>query len=686
MPNKSRIGRFYSAVTGVLFLVAVAIAAFSQTTPVQLEITTSPTRGYDWLQFGGNPEHNNFNQKEYILGPSNVADLKQLWQVPLPDPGDSAPVFLSAVKTNAGVRDVVFVVTQKAHLLAYDAHSGDLLWQNSWSCCRSSEAGPAIDPNRNFIYVFGTDGYIHKARIFDGVEITTGGWPEIAGPPQAEMGYSLGIATARDGATYLYANSSQGIGHVTAINLKDGTQHVFNFRHSDSTEHLNMPGAPMLPRGAAVWGRAGAVYDPATDRTYFGTGTNSTKLPFVPDDHTWGDTLVALRPNGTSNVSNGYPLDSYTATNWMEQKHRDQDLGSTDPLVLPTLPGAKYPHLAVQGGKDGLIRVLNMDNLSGKGRAGYTGGELYLAMTPQGRSRIMTQPSLWVNPSDNTVWVIFTSDSGISALKALVDRNGDVSLQPMWQHATGVPSNQLVANGVVYFSDGGGQSGKPSGTLFALNALTGDVLWSTTIGSHHWASPIIANGMVFNFDDKGNGRLTAYGLVDQPQTTVLATASLPVSSTTPGVLTHEVHDPPDSGGEGFVFEGRRPGNFVTFKVNIPQAGKYNVKVRMNDGDNGGIWQLSTDEVRRTSADQFSPFRVFPEIDLGNFVFNAGGEHSFTFTVTGKNVASKGYWISLDYIRLTQLEMEHHPYADTWHPVRRLQSAAPHERVPVLYHL
>ena len=40
-------------------------------------------------------------------------------------------------------------------------------------------------------------------------------------------------------------------------------------------------------------------------------------------------------------------------------------------------------------------------------------------------------------------------------------------------------------------------------------------------------------------------------------------------------------------------------------------------------------------------------------------------------------------ISPDYIRLTQLEMEHHPYADTWHPVRRLQSAAPHERVPVL---
>jgi outer membrane protein assembly factor BamB/mono/diheme cytochrome c family protein len=673
MLNRSCIGRFPGVVAGLIFLGMFAITAFSQTAPVQMATGPSPStalseRDYDWLQFGGDPEHNNFNQKEYILSPSSAAGLKQLWQVALPDPGDSAPVFLSAVRTKAGLRDVVFVVTQKAHLLAYDAHSGDLLWQNSWSCCRSSEAGPAIDPDRNFIYVFGTDGYIHKTRIFDGIEVTTGGWPELAGPPQAEMGYSLGIATARDGATYLYANSSQGIGHVTTINLKDGTQHVFNFRHSDSTEHLNMPGAPMLSLGAAVWGRAGAVYDPATDRIYVGTGTNSTKSPLVPDDHIWGDSLLALLPNGTSNVGNGYPLDSYTATNWMEQKRRDQDLGSTDPLILPTLPGARYPHLAVLGGKDGVIRVLNMDDLSGKGGAGHTGGELYLAMTPQGRSRIMTQPALWINPSDNAVWVIFTSDSGISALKMLVDGNGGVSLQPMWQHATGVPSNHVVANGVVYYADGGGQSDKPSGTLFALNALTGDVLWSTSIGSHHWASPIIANGMIYNMDRKENGRLTAYGLVDQPQSTLVAAASLPVSAMTPGVVTHEVHDPNESDGPGFTLEGKQPGDFVTFTVNIPQAGNYNVKVRVDNWKNRGIWQLTTDNVNRGSADQFSPWATSAEIDLGNFVFDAGGDHSFTFTVRGKNAASEGYWIVLDYIRLAQLKMEHHPYADTWRPM------------------
>src|SRR5260370_1933615 len=111
-----------------------------------------------------------------------------------------------------------------------------------------------------------------------------------------------------------------------------------------------MPGGPAGRRGAAAWGRAAAVYSRDTDRLYVGTGTNSST--FAPADHIWGDTLIALLPDATSPVGNGYPVDSYTASNWVEQFHRDQDLGSTDPFILPTLPGARYPHLALQSRTD----------------------------------------------------------------------------------------------------------------------------------------------------------------------------------------------------------------------------------------------------------------------------------------------------------------------------------------------
>jgi outer membrane protein assembly factor BamB/mono/diheme cytochrome c family protein len=624
---------------------------------VQPNVTrTIHVRGYDWLQFGGNPQHDNFNRKEYLLGTSNVGGLKQLWQVSLPDPSDSEPVYLSDVETSAGVRDVVFVVTKRARLLAYDAHNGELIWQNAWDCCRESESGPAIDPNRKYIYVYGTDGYVHKASVYDGREIKGGGWPEVASPPTAEQGYSLGIATAPNGVTYLYANASQGIGHVTAINLADGAQKVFNFQNSDSTQHLNMPGGPTGHRGAAVWGRAGAVYDRDTDRVYFGTGTNSST--FDPVNHIWGGSLVALCPDGTSNRGNGYPVDSYTASNWSEQFRRDQDLGSTDPLVLPPVPGARFPHLALQSGKDGKIRVLNMDDLSGRGRAGEVGGELYITTTPQGRLRVMAQPALWINPNDSSVWVIFTSDSGIAALKVKVDSKGDVSLQPMWQQPSGVSTNQTVANGVVYYANGGGQSNSRTGTLFALSALTGDVLWSTPIASHHWASPIVANGILYNPDGRGAGRLTAYGLPGE-HSQVLEAESLPVTSCTEGDEPHIARDPNESGGRGLLLEAKKPGDFLTVAVNIPAAGTYNVRIRGKSWKNRGIWQLKTDDVLRGSVDQYSPWEVLPETDLGNFSFSSGGAHSFTFLVTGKNAASAGYWVALDYIRLTEVAVEAH---------------------------
>jgi mono/diheme cytochrome c family protein len=264
----------------------------------------------------------------------------------------------------------------------------------------------------------------------------------------------------------------------------------------------------------------------------------------------------------------------------------------------------------------------------------------------------MTQPALWMNPDDGSVWTIFTSDSGISALKVLVDAGGNVSLQPMWQHATDKATNQTVANGVVYYANDGGQSPSPTGTLFALNASTGDVLWSAPITSHHWATPIVANGVLYNPDGKSKGRLTAYGLADQPASMLLEAESLKMASFTAGDVSHVAHDPNESGGHGVILEGKRPGDFVTLTVNVPRAGTYDVRVRTKNGINRGIWQLSIDGVKWGSVNQFCSWSVFPEVDLGNFTFTSAGDHPFTFAVTGKDPKSTGYWIALDYLELT----------------------------------
>ena len=327
--------------------------------------------------------------------------------------------------------------------------------------------------------------------------------------------------------------------------------------------------------------------------------------------------------------------------------------------------------MALQSGKDGKIRILNLDDLSGHGRPGKLGGELYVTATPQGRLRVMTQPALWINPGDNSVWVVYTSDSGISAMKVLVDALGNPSLQPMWQHATGVTSNQILANGVVYYANGGGQSDSATGTLFALNAATGDTLWSTPLTSHHWASPIVVNGVLYNPDGRSQGRLTAYGLPVQTLT-LLEAESLPMAAFTPGTSAHIADDPDESSGHGVVLEGKRAGDFLTLTVPIPKSGNYNVKMRMKNGPNRGIWQLTTGEVSRASVDQFCHWATFPEVDFGNFTFNTAGDQAFKFTVTGEECCERRL---LDCPRLHQADPTS-PGRNAWsHVARRLYEIA-----------
>jgi outer membrane protein assembly factor BamB len=63
-----------------------------------------------------------------------------------------------------------------------------------------------------------------------------------------------------------------------------------------------------------------------------------------------------------------------------------------------------------------------------------------------------------------------------------------------WKYLTGgyVRSSPAVANGVVYI-------GSSDGSLYALDASTGAVLWSYTIGGGLpvFSSPTVVNGVVY---------------------------------------------------------------------------------------------------------------------------------------------------------------------------------------------
>ncbi len=98
-------------------------------------------------------------------------------------------------------------------------------------------------------------------------------------------------------------------------------------------------------------------------------------------------------------------------------------------------------------------------------------------------------------------------------LKLAADPSGTPQLNLVWKNATGGTS-PLIANGVLFYAQ--------TGSVMALDPLTGKKLWSskdqfifnlweeTAVREIHWETPIVADGLLFIPDNRGN--LFAYGI------------------------------------------------------------------------------------------------------------------------------------------------------------------------------
>jgi len=541
---------------------------------------------YDWLQFGGDPQHSGRNTAETIITPGNVSALVQKYQVTLPATADGNPVFLEAVDTAQGTKDLLFVTTKDGRIIAVDAQTGSQLWSHQYGpgTCQVNQTGgacyttssPAIDPDRRYVYSYGLDGNVHKYQVGDGTEITTGGWPQPAtlkGFDEKGSG-SLSFATS-GGATYLYAvhggypgDNGDYQGHVTAINLATGAQKVFNAACSNQAAHLQHFGGGVSPTCStprnAIWSRPGVIYDPGTDRIFMGTGNG------VYDGNNsgfnWSESVIALKPDGSggTGANAGKPLDSYTPAEFQSLDNADADVGSTAPAILPVPPSSTVQHLAVQSGKDSNLRLINLADLSGQGGPGHVGGELATVIAvPQG-GVVLSQPAVWINPADGTTWVFIVNGSGASGLQLIFDAGGHPSLAMRWQNGQGGTS-PVVANNMVFSVSGS--------TIRALDPTSGNALWSLSRSvGFHWESLIVANGMVYATDSSNH--LAAYGFAAGATTTTLASSANPSTVGAGVTFTATVTGTAPTGSVAFTDGGSAMGGCSA--VALP-AGSANAK-------------------------------------------------------------------------------------------------------------
>jgi outer membrane protein assembly factor BamB len=460
--------------------------------------------GGEWTQFDPDPEEDD-SQTQSLVYP-NLERIRHMWVAQLPETVDGSPVYLSDVTVADGtVHDLVIVTTIQGRLMAFDSLSGAKIWSTTPPAGpRWTTSSPAIGPDRDVVYSYALDGYIHAYRVNDGVELKTNGFPQLVTlKGDVEKGSSaLSIITARNGHSYLYATVSgypepgdEGDyqGHLVAVDLNTGKQNVFNAACSDRAMHFVENGnasndCPHVQSG--IWARAPVAYDSMTDRIFIVTSNGD----FDADQggFNWGDTIIALRPDGTTD--GGTPIDTYTPAEYQFLQNNDLDFGSTGPVALPLAKGSRLPRIAVQGGKDSVLRLINLRDLSGHGGPRHVGGELSKIPLPQG-GVILTRPAVWLSPS-GTTWVFVTTHHGTSGLALVVDDNGKPSLEPRWQNATDA-ATPIVVNNVLYFAR--------NHELVALDPETGERLYSNdSIGSIHWQSPIIVNGRIYVCDNENH--------------------------------------------------------------------------------------------------------------------------------------------------------------------------------------
>jgi hypothetical protein len=437
---------------------------------------------HDWTRFGWDAGRSSASADPTGINAGNVATLRRQ-QVSIDGTVDGSAIYLHGVRANGGTHDVFFVTTTYGKTLAIDAADGTTLWRftpsgyDSWAGSRQiTTATPVADPGREFIYAASPDGRIQKLAVADGHSVWSTSITRL--PSREKIASSLNIFHGRVVVvTGGYIGDTPPYqGHVAVLDAASGRLlHVWNSLCSDRRELIDPSSCNETM--SAIWGRAGAVIDSTTGDIYFATGNARW------DGRTnWGDAAIALDSNATNIV------DNYTPTNTDELSSRDADLGSTSPALL----GGGF---VVQGGKDGMIRLVAFGRT--RGAAPRRGGEAQVVSTPSGTDLFTAPAVLHVG---STTW-IFAGDNGGTAAWTLTGGR----LQERWKNRNGGTS-PVIAGGLLYVYD-------PDGGLRVYEPETGRLVTKLDCGGGHWNSPIVVDGMIALPEGNSNQHRTT-GVLD----------------------------------------------------------------------------------------------------------------------------------------------------------------------------
>ena len=452
---------------------ALPVSSSSSTTSqTTLPATTNP-RDYDWRTFDFNRSRTGVEPNPTGLTAANLPHL-QRQVISLPGTPDSSPVYLHAVTVEGAVRNVFFLTTTYGRTVAVAA-GGKTLWTYTPSSYAGyagtyqiTTASPVIDPSRAYVYATTPDGFVHKLSVASGHEVNGHGWPVKVTrlPGREKLPASLNVS---DGRLYVTTGGYVGDippyqGHVVVISLATGAVlGIWNSLCSGTHQLLSPPRCPQSD--SAIFGRSGAVIDPANGQFLVATGN-----AFWNGHIYWGDSVIQVSPTGSALTHTFTPTDQATLNT------TDTDVGSTSPAILST-----SGPVIIQGGKDGFLRVIDM----GRQGVGKLGGAVQTLRTP-GADQLFTTPAVWHAPWGREY--VFVADPSGTAAFTVTGSGTATRLSPAWSNGI-AGTSPLIAGGLLYIYD-------PTGALKVYGPGTGHVLASLPASAGHWNSPIVADGMI----------------------------------------------------------------------------------------------------------------------------------------------------------------------------------------------
>ncbi len=484
-----------------------------------------------------NNQRTGANLSETVLNTSNVTagQFGKLFELPVDDQVYAGVLYVAGLQIGGTTHNVIYVATTNNSVYAFDADTlGPPLWSRNFNDggqpSTNAELGqacgtytdfrgnigivgtPVIDPNSGTMY-FVTRAVLNgnTIQMLRAISITTG--LDQANSPELIQATVPGTG---DGGTTVTFNPvtenqrpalalSQGVVYIAWASFCDtGPYHGWVLGYN-ATTLAQVAAFNATPNGseAGIWmAGAGMAFDGAGNM-YVATGNGT-----FDGASEYGESLVKLAPG-----SLGF-LDYFAPSSYNTLNANDLDFGSAGPTLLPGT------NLVVQGGKTGIIYLLNTANLGQEASGDLQIPEFFQAVDttvrPGGTHHIHNASPSWNSPEGLNLYVWGENDylhqyqfnTSSQTFTTTPAATGSI-LPPV-----GMPGGMMVLSanasqtgtGVLWASvprNGDANQFMVPGNLYAFNAENLALLWSSTgvgqdlLNFSKGSAPVEVNGKVY---------------------------------------------------------------------------------------------------------------------------------------------------------------------------------------------